>query len=260
MIAFLPAQLPDEASAFGLKAAPAAAPTRISARQLKGTYLEYMSEPGMNPESIVFNQTLIFQDVPGADVRLATEAGANGVFRRVGRGRLAVFGFVPYQGYTLFQFNPNFVQAVLRALWETRGYAALFADNGNLKEWAMEGLSPERAYTLLDARNISHTLPIAGAGASAKLLIPADVEPGFCSIQEDGREKGRFGHNPDTGDSNLEPVKPADLQLAIKEGLSFSQTADVFQGVGRRDLILVCVILLIAAIALEAYAHFLRRN
>lgn len=258
-IAFLAGAAPDEAAAFGVAGTVSVTPGHVTKALLHDTYLDFMNDPQLKPESISFTSGLLFSNVPPAEVRLRTEAGVLGLTRRVSRGNLTLMGFIPAPGYTDFPFNPNFVQFLLRLLWEARGWTGFHADNGAIAEWRAPWISRDHSYTLQDAKGLSRALTIDGVGSTARLLLPTDLDPGFYSILEDNVERARFGHNVDPGDSNLEPARATDMPEALKEGLTFTTTADVAQILGRRELTPWVAIFLLLAIAFEAYAHFFRK-
>ena len=259
VIAFLAGDSADEAAAFGVAGIAARAPGRVTKALLHDTYLDFMNDPQLKPEAITFTSGLLFSNVPPAEVRLRTEGGVLALKRQTKRGNLTLVGFIPAPGYTDFQFNPNFVQFLLRLLWESRGWSGFYADNGTLAEWRAAWINRDHAYSLQDPKGLSRALTIDGVGSTARLILPTDLDPGFYSILEDNVEKARFGHNADPGDSNLEPARAADLPAAIKEGLTFTTTADVAQILGRRELTPWVAIFLLLAIAFEAYAHFFRK-
>lgn len=259
VIAFLAGDSADEAAAFDVTGTASRTPGRVTKALLRDTYLDFMNDPQLKPEAITFTSALLFSNIPPAEVRLRTEAGILALKRQVKRGSLTLVGFVPAPGYTDFQFNPNFVQFLLRLLWEARGWNGFYADNGTLTEWRAPWISRDHSYTLQDPKGLSRALSIDGVGSTARLILPTDLDPGFYSILEDNVERARFGHNADPGDSNLEPARAADMSAAIKEGLTFTTTADVAQVLGRRELTSWVAVLLLLAIAFEAYAHFFRK-
>lgn len=192
---------------------------------------------------------------------METYLGVNGISRSVGSGKLILFGFMPYQGYTDLIFNPNFVQMVLRLLWDARDWDSYFSDNGSFQEWKSKKLSQDHAYTMVDESGASRNLTVNGTGDKAQLLFPPDFDPGIYSVMEDGVEIMRFGHNVDAGDSSVAAVRSADLQQVMeKTGLFYGPAADLSKGYERRDLTLWTAILLLLALALEAYAHFFRKT
>ncbi|OVE76476.1 hypothetical protein BVX97_00850, partial [bacterium E08(2017)] len=262
IVAFLPAEKTDEASAFGLSAKLLKdEQTKVSAQKLKDTYLDFMSEPGLKPESIRFYRSLLFSNAKPEDARLVTEAGPNVVTKEVGKGRVILAGYMPYQGYTDLMFNPNFVQMNLRTLWEAIGWEAMHSDNGTMPDWEKPGLSPDFSYILVDQEDDTRMLTVAGLGDKTKLIIPQDLKPNIYTINEEGEEIARFGHNMDVGDSDLDPVVPSMIEEAIdKHGLTYGTVADISERFVRSDLLWLTALLLLAALAFEAYAHFYRKT
>ena len=258
LLAMLPANRPAEATGFGIAARVMPQPCHINEQSIEGTYLAFMNTPELKPENINFVQSLIFNGIENEEARLVVEDGVNAFSREVGRGRIVIMGFVPYQGYGDLHFNPNYVQMLLRAVWEARNQRTLYSVSGKFEEWKERWLNRDNVYTLHDEKNNAWTLAIDGLGEKTRLLIPPDLEFGFYSIREDGKEKVRFGYNMDAGDSHMEPVSDAELSEPIKEGLTFTSSDALANAMRRIDLLPLTIVLLLAAIAFEAYAHFFR--
>jgi len=109
--------------------------------------------------------------------------------RKIGKGRIIILGFVPYQGYTNLHFNPNFVQMMLRLFWEARHWQNSYTITGNFDEWKKPGLNRDHTYTLRDKYKNQWDLSIDGLGENTRLLIPSDLKFGFYSIREAGNDK-----------------------------------------------------------------------
>lgn len=258
LVAFLPAENPAEAGMFGIQAAVSQTAGKVNQKLLRGTYLDFMDAPDMRPDNITFTRSLIFEKTTQENVRLTVEAGPNALSLPFKKGRVILLGFVPGPGYSNLHLNPNFVQMMLRILWETRQRQTLSSISGKFDSWPSADLNRDHAYTLHDQRDNSWNLTVEGLGDKMRLLIPADLGYGFYSIREDGQEKFRLAYNMDTGDSHMEPVTLNELKDTVKEGLTFS-TADVISGsLARHDLIPLTICLLLAALVFEAYAHFFR--
>ncbi|MEI8242842.1 MAG: VWA domain-containing protein [bacterium] len=257
---FLAGERPDEASALGLSASVVATRQGVDATKLEGTILSFMRDPGLKAEAIGLTQSLVFSNALPAEVRLRTTAGP--VVARVTRGRGAalVFGFTPYPGRGDFQFNPNFVQAMLRSVWEVRNWDGLHSDNGATRELRLPDLTPESAYSLVAAQSGTYHLALDGVGEAARLLLPAEFPPGIYQVLENGRERARFGHNADTADSQLDAVDDQTLAPAVRQGLAFGGERVLRQGSASRQLEALAVAFLLAALMLEIYAHFLRKS
>lgn len=256
---FLPGEHADEASGFGLTGRIIVDRRPVDASKLSGTLLSFMREPGLKPGNIGIAQTLVFNGQTNEDVRLYTTAGPVARRVQVGRGFALVFGFTPYPGHGDIQFNPNFVQSMLRAVWDVRNGPAVFSDNGTERMWPLTDLMPDAVYTL--AGNTStYNLMIDGIGDSARLVLPNDFSPGYYTILENGKDRSRFGHNPDITDSMLDPTDAKALAAAIKAGLSFGDEGVLNRGGGsRREFEMLLIILLVCALALEIYAHFIKK-
>ena len=259
-ILFLPGERPDEAAAFGLAGSPVAPRQGVDASKLEGTILSFMRDPGLKAGSIGVVQSLVFSNALPAQVRLRTTAGPVAVRVASGRGAALVFGFTPAPGHGDFQFNPNFVQAMLRSIWEVRNWEGLHADEGVTHELRLPDVTPESAYTLATGQGGLYNLSVDGVGEAARLLLPSDFPPGIYQVLENGRERARFGHNPDTSDSQLEPVDPKVLAPAMQQGLSFGGEKLLRQGSSSRQLEALAVAFLLAALLLEIYAHFVRKS
>ena len=257
---FLPGEKPDEASAFGLRGQAIAERQPVEATKLAGSVLSFMRDPGLKPENIGVAQSLVFAGAADAGVRLRTAAGTVALRAPIGKGAALLFGFTPYPGHGDLQFNPNFVQAMLRAVWDVRNWAGMLADDGATREWRLPELTPEATYTLAGSQGGAFSLSLDGVGDAARLVLPGDFPPGIYTILENGKERTRFGHNPDISDSQLEPVDAKSLAVAIQRGLSFGGERLLRQGGGSRQLETLAVIFLLAALAFEIYAHFLRRT
>jgi hypothetical protein len=258
-VLFLPGDQPDEASAFGLAGSVDAPRQAVDAAKLEGTILAFMREPGLKAGEIGIAQTLVFSNALSAEVRLRTVSGPVAARVGVGRGAALLFGFTPYPGHGDFQFNPNFVQAMLRAVWEVRSWEGLHADEGAAHELRLANLTPESAYTLVAAQGGTYNLSLDGVGDAARLILPQEFPPGIYQVLANGRECARFGHNPDTADSQLDAVDSKALAPAIREGLTFGGEGVLRQGSTSRQLELLMALLLLAALAFEIYAHFLRK-
>ena len=260
-VAFLPAVHQGEANAtpWGSVLAPTNACT-LNPRALPNTWAEFLKEPGLKAESVRFKQTAILTNVPPEQVRLTSTAGTLAAMRSVGRGRLAVVGFVPTPKHTSLPFNPNFVQLILRMIWDIRGWPALRSDNGQVSEWQISDLRPDRTYTLSSGKDINKPVPVEGVGKEARLLLPTDLPQGIYTLREDGIDLSLFGHNGDTGDSQLDPVTAGDLDAAIKRGLIYADATNMDKIQSRRDLGWLMFVLLMAALGFEAYAHFFRKR
>jgi hypothetical protein len=257
---FLPGERPDEASALGLNGSVVAPRQGVDATKLAGSILAFMRDPGLKAEDIGVAQSLVFSNALPAEVRLCASAGP--IVARVasGRGAALVFGFTPYPGHGDLQFNPNFVQAMLRSVWEVRNWEGMHADEGVTRELRLPDLTPESAYTLTAAQGGTYNLTLDGVGDAARLLMPSEFPPGIYQVLENGRERARFGHNPDTADSQLEVVDVKTLAPAIQQGLSFGGERALRQGSASRQLETLTVLFLLAALLFEIYAHFLRKT
>lgn len=259
-LVFLPGDGADRASAFGLDGAVVVARQGVDATKLDGTILSFMHDPGLKAEAIGVAQSLVFSNAPAQDVRMRTTAGPVAVRVASGRGAALVFGFTPFPGHGDFQFNPNFVQAILRSMWDVRHLAGLHADDGATREMRLPDLTPESAYTLVAAQGGSYNLQLDGVGDAARLLLPTDFPAGIYQVLENGKERARFGHNPDITDSQLEPVDEKALSSAVKQGLSFGGEKLLRKGSASRQLEVLAVVFLLAALLFELYAHFLRKT
>lgn len=257
---FLAGERPDEASALGLSGSVVATRQGVDATKLEGTILSFMRDPGLKAEAIGLTQSLVFSNALPAEVRLRTTAGPVVVRVARGRGAALVLGFTPYPGRGDFQFNPNFVQAMLRSAWEVRNWDGLHSDNGAMRELRLPDLTPESTYTLVAAQGGTYNLALDGVGEAARLLLPSEFLPGIYQVLENGKERARFGHNPDTADSQLEAVDARTLAPAIRQGLSFGGERVLRQGSASRQLELLAVLFLLAALLFEIYAHFLRKS
>ena len=256
---FLPGQKPDEASAFGLTGQISTNRSPVDAKKLNGTLLAFMQQPGLKAGAINITQTLVFEKIPDEAVRMRTLVGPVAVHAAVGRGVALVFGFIPYPEHGDLQFNPNFVQAMLRAVWYARNRSAMLADNGTTRDWHFPELVPDATYSLMGMQGEAYSLAIDGVGDAAKLVLPTTFPTGVYQIRENGKERARFGHNADVGDSLLEAVDKKTLAPAIKQGLVFGNERVLRQG-GSRQLEWLAVLFLLAALLFEIYAHFLRKT
>ena len=259
LIAFLPGESADEAAVFDVDAEVGGGETRIDAAQLRDSYLAFMQDSNMNPRKITFDRSLVFNPDSPARTRLTTEAGPVGLALERGKGRLALFGFTPYQGRTTFVFNPNFLQFLLRAISDVSNTNPLHKVVGRFEEWTLPGLEPTENYVLKDRRGNSWELTVRGIGETPYLVMPSNLPPGIYGVHNDRDELARAGLNPDTEDSRLQPIREQDLRQPIREGLTFSSGDQIAKADRRLDLLLYAAILLLAAVAFEAYAHFFRR-
>ena len=260
-VAFLPALQHNEAGASPWTSVLAPTNTcTLEPRALQNTWGEFLKEPGLKADSIRFKQTAILTNARTEEIRLTSTAGPLAALRTLGRGRLAVAGFVPVPRQTSLPFNPNFVQLVLRMIWDVRGWTALRSDNGQVSDWQLSDLRPDRTYTLTSGMDINRTIPVEGVGKEARLLLPPDLPQGIYTLREDGLARTLFGHNRDTGDSQLDPVTPGDLEASAKQGLIYTAATNIDKIQSRRDLGWLMFLLLVAALALEAYAHFFRKR
>jgi len=258
-LVFLPGEHPNEASAFELAGSVVETRQAIDAARLEGGILAFMREPGLKAGAIGVAQSLVFSTAPVADVRLRATGGPVAVRVTSGLGTALVFGFTPYPGHGEFQFNPNFVQAMLRSVGDVRNRNGLQADDGSTSELTLPDLTPDSTYTLTAAQSGSYTLTLAGSGDAARLLLPSEFPPGIYQILENGKERARVAHNADIGDSQLEPVSAMALEPACKQGLSFGGEQLLRQGGTSHQIEAIMAAFLCAALLFEIYAHFLRK-
>lgn len=258
LVAFLPSEDKMEASAFGVEATVIGKSSSVTRKGLKGSYLSFMDAPNLKPENIVFERSLLFPKVKEQDARLLIDEGAIAASLKVGRGRVALLGFLPYQGCGNIQVNPNFVQMVLRTLWETYNQHGMYSIVGKFDEIQIPWLDRDESYALFDDDNNRWSLSMDGLGEKTRLLVPPGLKFGFYSVRDDNNEKIRLGYGMDTSDSVLDPVSEKELDEPIKQGLVLSTGDKVQASTSRLDLFLPAVILLVCAIVFEAYAHFFR--
>ncbi len=267
VLAFLPAIQADEALAAGVRSTLVPEST-LDPQHLAGGWGEFFLAPELKAESVRFKNFATLSGISPGEVRLVSTAGAVAAVRTNGLGRIAVVGFVPAPAQSSLPFNPNFVQLLLRMVWETRNWPALYHDrgipSGRTDERAGDSLlpdiKPDRAYSLLDEKGVSRALTVEGVGGEKRLAMPLDLPAGLYSIREDGVERLQFGHNLDTGDSLLEPVTARALEQARDKGLTYTDAGSLGRLVSRRDFGWLTIGLLLAALLFEAYAHFLRKH
>lgn len=262
LLAFLPGQAPDEAGLFGVEGTLLEAGTTVTLRRrgLEGGLASFMLDDRLKPEAIEFDQGLALAEVPERPDLLPSTAGSLATECRVDRGRVLLFGFVPYPGWSNLQMNPNFVQILLRALWRAQGLSGLQSLDGITDALALPGLTPGQPCEWMRDENRIASSDVTGVGDATQVQVPVGLAGGFYRIQQGGREQLRVGLNTDVTDSYLDPVTENDLAPAIAKGLTFAggdQPADTRT---RRDLGLLMAILLVAAVGLEAYAHFFRNG
>ena len=217
-----------------------------------------MDAPNLKPENIVLQKSLIFPKIEEKDARLIVDDGAIAASLKLGKGRVALLGFLPYQGYGNIHANPNFVQLVLRALWETYNHHGLYSIVGKFDEIQIPWLNRDATYALFDDNNNRWALSLDGLGEKTRLLVPPGLKFGFYTLREENNEKIRLGYSMDTGDSVLDPLSEKELGEPVKQGLILSTGDKILASTSRLDLFLPACILLVAAIIFEAYAHFFR--
>ena len=261
VLAFLSAAQADEAIAVGLRSTPVSGPSTLDPRRLEGTWGNFLLAPGLKAESMRFKKVATLAGLAPDEVRLVSTAGPVAAVRTNGQGRIAVVGFVPVPAQTSLPFNPNFVQLLLRMVWETRNWTTLVHDHGmSSGQVVTVDVKSDRAYALLDEQGVSRSLTVQGNGSERRLSLPLDLPPGLYSLREDGVERTQFGHNPDPGDSVLEPVTSKTLEPAKEKGLIYTDANSLDKLVSRRDFGWLMIGLLLAALLLEVYAHFLRKR
>ncbi len=258
LVAFLPAESPDDAGMFDVVGRVVETREHVDGNVLQNSYLAFMTAPELKPEKIIFTRSLIFDDVPEEEIRLRTVVGVNAFSREMGEGRVVVLGFVPYQNFGNLHFNPNYVQMCLRLFWEARGHRAEYAVSGEFESWSEPGLARDAAYVLRDDKGGQWALSVDGLGEDTSLVLPPDLKLGFYSVSANGEEMFRVGFSIDAGDSIVEPVTEGALKDPIEEGLSFVTGDSPLNGLSRIDLFPLVLLLLLGAIAFEAYAHFFR--
>ena len=260
LLGFLPARSENDASLFGVKGKllPESSTVPLTRAGLDGTLASFMAVESLKPEAIVFDRGLVLDTTPEIAPRLVSAAGPIAVECRADRGQALLFGFLPYQGWSNLQLNPNFVQILLRALWSAEGRRPLLALSGLQASVAQPGLRPGPPAGLWRGDEKTGEVEIAGLGEDTRFLLPRGLTPGLYSIRQDETELLRFGFSAGAEDSALEPVTEADLAPAIRNGLVFSTGAAMGRDMTRRELWLPVLILLLLAAGVELYAHFFR--
>ena len=261
VLAFLPAQKVDEALAIGIHSTLVTGASTLDPRRLNGTWGDFFLSPGLKAEAIRFKTAAILDGMAPDEIRLVSTAGPVAVARTNGQGRISVVGFLPVPAQTSLPFSPNFVQLLLRMVWESRNWVALVHDHGTPSGLlAPADIKSDRVYTLLDEKGVSRALPVEGSGGDRRLAMPLEFPAGIYSLREDGVERMQFGHNVDTGDSLLEPVAPKALDPAKAKGLTYADADSLDKLESRWDFGWLMTGLLLAASILEIYAHFLRKR
>jgi len=258
--AFLPTAAAGAADALNLKTALREAGGAVVAARLPGTYLSFMSHPELKPDNIRFNRCLVFEDEAPEHARLVIEGGVVGICKPMHAGRLAAFGFIPYPGAGSLQYNPNFVQLMLRLVAELRGAETFYEWSGRIDGWAEPHLERSAAYELTNAAGKRWNLAVDGGGDATRLLLPPELEAGFYTILRNGEEWRRFARNIEAGDSDLADVAAAALAPIKPAGLAMTQGTEPAGALARVDLFGWMLGLLLAAIGFEAYAHFFRET
>jgi hypothetical protein len=219
-----------------------------------------MQEPGLKPENIELKRFLVFEDTAPQAARMKVEAGTAAVFQRVDAGRLAAFGFLPYAGYGNLQYNPNFVQIMLRLVAELRGVESLYQLSGRVESWREPHLDRDAAYVLEHEKGQRWTLSVEGVADKTQLLLPPDIGRGFFTVRRNGKEWLRFARGIAPGDAALDGVPAGDLEKLKPLGLTMTEGAVSAGSLARVDLFAWALGFLLAAIAFEAYTHFFRET
>ncbi len=261
LLAFLPAAAANEAEVFKVTAAVQPEAQTLDPDRLTDTWASFMNSPELQPEKIIFSRSLTFEVNGKANAGLIHKAGATAVSLPYGKGRVSLCGFLPWQGYGNLHYNPNFVQVLLRALWNTRNHRLVYTTETPLATWNRPFLNPVNKYSLRDEAGKTWPVAVNGVGADSQLVFPEGLKFGVYRVFQDGKEILRLAYNAPAGDSDPAPVTAAEIAPAINAGLIYNAPADESNGSGgRNDLGLYFALFLLAALALEIYAHFFRRT
>jgi hypothetical protein len=260
---------PGEAEAWSGMEVPAGSVVTAEASpdpgRLAGTWLAFMSEPGLDPSLIhVFQGRGIggaTTPEAGGRLFLAGHEEAVAAIRPFGAGQAALVGFLPYPGHTDMFYNPNFVQWAMRLTSEVLPRRMVHVQSGDeLAAIAWPDADAEASFSLAKADGSERQrLAVVGLGRNAALRAAPPSDGGFLVLHRDDRPLQTLGYNLPREDSAIEPCSAAEFTGAASAGMTISAEPWQEESRTRREYLWATLVLLSLALALEAYAHFFRR-
>jgi len=253
---------------FGVESGPASggASAQLDPSRLENGYLEFMKGAGLDPSLVSFAKfaPISLKGIKGAEGRIYLAGVKDPIaasFRKDG-GSVALFGFMPTTGYTNLFYNPNFVQFAMRALADATGKDAFACFIGDqVKDIPLPQGIADGSFSLVseDGRSEPAELRRLGSGASS-LSAASPVDNGFRAVRRDAETLMTIGCNATRLESDVEPATPAMFKEAAQAGAVYCDTPTTQKGgKAASELPFLMIFLLLAAIAFDAYAHFLRR-
>lgn len=256
--------------------------------RLENTYLSFMQDSRFEVEKFLFRkaggldwtnppeQTRSCLFLKGIEAPVMLSAPYSG-------GRLILAGFQPDLKFGTLFHNPNWVQFTRRLIADALPKESFLGVCGRdarripLPEaiasdvktgdlLTVEPDAPTKEQTEL-AKKEHHPLPRRIDGKvelqnGAKILILPDgvLQNHTYTVKRNDQSLFRIALNSTRKDSNLTPADPVVFQDAASDGLVFRTANDVIQGTFRSEYYLLALFLLLAAVAFDCYAHFLRKR
>ncbi|MEI6423965.1 MAG: BatA domain-containing protein, partial [Lentisphaerota bacterium] len=197
-------------------------------KRLKGTYLGFMEESELDPQSVNFFKYMPIKESGGIQeggrLFLQDSADAVIVFREINGGKVLLAGFMPYPGYTDFFYNPNFVQFTMRMIWEMFPRKVFSSYIGKeIESISIDNADPDLKYTIVGDSGIIRKLELKGMGASTKLGTTQMTVNDFFSVLAGNENVSSLGYSTSRVDADIAPAVKSDFNDAVKHGLLFDE-------------------------------------
>ncbi len=232
-------------------------------KKLKGTYLAFMGEGDLDPLTVSFFKYCTIRNPSGIGGRLYVQDSEDPlmVFREVNGGKVMAAGFMPYPGFTDIFYNPNYVQFLMRVIWDIYPKRVFNAYLGSeVENIAVDNADPDLKYSITGDSGASTKLEMRGTGASSKFGTSPMTANDFFTLYAGGDPVSAFGYSVSREESEIEPAHRSDYGEAIKEGLVFDERHDFSGMKSRKEYMAAGLVLLLLALIFENYAHFWRKK
>lgn len=243
---------------------------------VNGSYLDFMNASKLPLATMNFRQaggiTLQTQggEMAQSRLKLAGLDAPTVIRMKKGRGTVILAAFLPVPGCTSIVLNPNFIQFMRRMTNDAVGRSSGFYSVCGMERKAIE--LPQGVMPVPDERFIlknrkgdeicEGTVRRTADGASVLDVETSFPEGAFLSVYRAGEENPVFSmaFNPARGDSSLIPVPEEFFADAVADGLVYRDPSVDTAGHGDHEYFRIALILLVLAVLLDIYAHFIRRR